>query len=282
MTEESAYFEGTRFARAFGMAMKVLDEQVLSRRANPYAAICSSYSAFDGTRLIRPQSASQKPSALEEFVHDSFRGLVLNPKFACVAAKSALKNLDYRVGLYAEMPTTSESDAAEALAHDLFEFVVEQPSFDGFSTFVASFCEPKVEDEAGFEARLWQTLQILHELDVRPWDRTVSMDPTSPEFSFSFGGRAFYVVGLHPAASRFTRRFAFPTLVFNAHAQFEALRREGKFERVQDVIRARDVALQGAPNPSLAAFGERSEAMQYAGREVDAAWKCPFHARLKK
>jgi len=84
-------------------------------------------------------------------------------------------------------------------------------------------------------------------------------------------------VGLHPGSSRFTRRFAFPTLVFNAHTQFEKLRESGKFERIQDVIRARDKTLQGDLNQNLADYGEASEARQYSGRAVEKDWRCPFH-----
>jgi FPC/CPF motif-containing protein YcgG len=89
---------------------------------------------------------------------------------------------------------------------------------------------------------------------------------------------AFFVVGLHPASSRFARRFAWPTLVFNAHHQFERLRSEGGYARMQEVIRARERKLQGTLNPNLGDFGVRSEARQYSGRPVQEGWRCPFHA----
>ncbi|MBA3796937.1 MAG: YqcI/YcgG family protein, partial [Chloroflexi bacterium] len=41
----------------------------------------------------------------------------------------------------------------------------------------------------------------------------------------------------------------------------------------------REVALQGSINPMLSDFGTRSEARQYAGREVDEEWRCPFTKR---
>jgi FPC/CPF motif-containing protein YcgG len=87
-----------------------------------------------------------------------------------------------------------------------------------------------------------------------------------------------FVVGLHAASSRATRRFAWPTLVFNPHEQFERLRSSGQFDRFQSVIRSADRALDGTTNPMLANFGERSEAAQYSGRQVDEVWRCPFHA----
>ena len=112
------------------------------------------------------------------------------------------------------------------------------------------------------------------------WDPGVSDDPADPRFSFSFAGTALFVIGLHPGASRLARRFPWPALVFNPHRQFERLRRQGRFDRLRDRIRARDAAVQGTINPNLADFGEQSEARQYSGRDTTtAAWTCPFHAR---
>jgi FPC/CPF motif-containing protein YcgG len=65
-------------------------------------------------------------------------------------------------------------------------------------------------------------------------------------------------------------------MVFNVHSQFENLRNEGLFERMQETIRARDLKLQGSLNPNLSDFGKQSEAKQYSGRAVEKEWKCPF------
>ena len=120
----------------------------------------------------------------------------------------------------------------------------------------------------------------MHEFDARrhDWDPTVDDDPRSATFSFSIGGRAWYVIGLHPAASREARRFDSVALVFNPHTQFERLRASGRYELVKRSIRERDVALQGSVNPTLADHGERSEARQYSGRNVPSDWQCPFRS----
>jgi FPC/CPF motif-containing protein YcgG len=119
-------------------------------------------------------------------------------------------------------------------------------------------------------------------MDDAEWDRSVSPDPRDSHFSFSFAGQAFYVIGLHANSSREARRFPWPTLVFNPHEQFERLRTDGKWKRMQQTIRERDTQLQGSINPMLSDFGERSEAPQYSGRAVGEDWqppigKCPFH-----
>jgi FPC/CPF motif-containing protein YcgG len=145
-------------------------------------------------------------------------------------------------------------------------------------TCIALF-DDDVRDELDFERRLWAHLQALHRCDRHDfdWAPGVSSDPESSDFSFSIAGRALFVVGLHPHASRLARRSPVPCIAFNFHDQFQFLRASGKYDKMQQAIRSRDVALQGDVNPMLSRFGEVSEAMQYSGRAVRADWGCPFH-----
>ncbi len=263
------------------MSVHAQSDAGMEKRPNPFggdlALSNSSYAAFRGKRLVRVPSGEPAPTRME-YVHDSFRALVSNTRFSCVGAKAALGTGSYRVGLYERL---GSAEAAAGLARDLFWFVEEQGELGGeFSTFVASFVEPTAADEDAFERLLWEQLRRLHEEDRRyhGWDPSVSADPDDPRFAFSFAGMAFFVVGLHPASSRFARRFAWPTLVFNAHHQFDRLREEGGYERMQEVIRSREIALQGHLNPNLGEFGVLSEARQYSGRPAEENWRCPFHA----
>ena len=240
----------------------------------------SAYAAYREGALTHPLDANAPVRPLEEFVHDGLRALVLNPRFACVAARGAFHRGAYRLGVYGDM---ASAPATCGLARDLYAFTQEQAAMDaggGFSTFLASFTGPCAPDEAAFERLLWAQLQALHDQDCgyHGWDRAVSPDPASADFSFSFAGHAFFVIGLHPAASRWTRRFAWPTLVFNAHTQFERLRQDGRYAPLQKAIRARDTKLQGGINPTLRDFGDGSEARQYSGRAVGSDWRCPFQA----
>ena len=147
-----------------------------------------------------------------------------------------------------------------------------------YATFVAIFERPRELDEIEFESLFWQQLRALHDFDAHrfDWGPHVSSDPMDPHFSFSFGGQALYVIGLHANSSREARRFPWPALVFNPHEQFERLRADGKWKRMQETIRSRDLALQGSINPMLSDFGERSEARQYSGRAVEENWRAPF------
>src|SRR5690606_13013174 len=131
---------------------------------------------------------------------------------------------------------------------------------------------PRTLSEEAFERCLWDRLQSLADKDA--WrgqrsDERVSADPSDPHFSLSFGEEAFFVVGLHPNASRPARRFAHPTMVFNLHDQFEHLRAEGRYEKLRSSILDRDVKLSGSLNPMIARHGTISEARQYSGRAVD-------------
>ncbi len=148
-----------------------------------------------------------------------------------------------------------------------------------FSSFVAVFPVDVPQTEVEFDRCLWQQLQFLsnEEGGSASWDALSSDDPESPDFSFSFAGVAYFVVGLFPESSRMARRFTWPTLIFNPHSVFDRLRSDGNYERMKSMIRERDRALQGDLNPNLADFGESSEARQYSGMKHDESWKCPFH-----
>jgi uncharacterized protein len=208
-------------------------------------------------------------------VHSALRALVLDPEFPCVGSRSALNQGSYRFGMYDEM---NAQEATQRLARDLADFARELPEIEGeFTTFIASFDAPKSMTPEEFEQQLWRQLESLHELDEAPWDETVSSNVDDPRFAFSFGGQAFFVVGLSPMAERWARRFPWPTLAFNPHAQFERLREDGRFEQIRDKVRERDAAIEGEANPNLEDFGDRTEARQYSGRAVDDRWRCPAH-----
>ena len=209
----------------------------------------------------------------------AFKAFVGDSRFPCLGAKGAVQRRGYRIGVHGVL---GSARSAATLASDLSDFLRHSP-VDGaaFTAFVAVFPEHPPGEERAFERRLWIQLQRLHERDPAAggWDPSVSDDPADAHFSFSFAGRAMFVVGLHPRSSRLARRFRWPALVFNPHAQFQRLRAEGRFERLRTRIREREIDLQGSLNPNLADFGESSEARQYSGRETEAEWRCPFHRR---
>ncbi|MFJ9968850.1 guanitoxin biosynthesis heme-dependent pre-guanitoxin N-hydroxylase GntA [Streptomyces avermitilis] len=209
-----------------------------------------------------------------ETIRTRFHEWILNPMYPCLGARSALRAGGYEFNLYGNM---GESADTERLACDLSKFVKGRGSLPGkYKTFVAAFRGPQILDELQYENLFWGQLQKLHRLDRELWDPSVSQDPESVEFDFSFHGYAFFVVGINPASSRTARRFSLPVMVFNGHDQFVSLQREGKWDSFQGAIRQRDIKLQGSVNPNLGHYGVASNALQYSGRRVDSDWSCPF------
>lgn len=245
-------------------------QNVIKRQAGEYYEIENGELQLNGARV----------SSFAAEAHQKLREKILTPEFSCVAAKAAFNTDVYRLGCYAELGT---NDTAVALGNDLARFCEDQDELDSdFTTFIAIFQGPTGVDELAFETALWRQLRALHQQDDLAYSDEVSPDPKNPHFGFSFAGRAFFVVGLHPNSTRLARSFTYPTLVFNAHQQFVKLREAGRWERLQKVIRDREIVLQGSLNPNLANFGEASEARQYSGRAVSQTWQASFPRRAEE
>lgn len=220
------------------------------------------------------KTASQTQS-LSHQIEEEFQDFIINQQHPCIMANTVFATNNYELHIHEKLGTKS---TASKLLKELEEYVANYNFSDNkFQTFIAVFPEEEIVSEIEFENMLWRQLQFIHEKDGTPWDKRVSSDPENNNFSFSIGGRAFYVVGMHTKSSRKARRAPYVTLVFNLHWQFEKLREMGVYHKVRDKIRARDEALQGNINPVLEDFGESSEARQYSGRNVGEKWKCPFH-----
>ncbi len=224
----------------------------------------------------------------------AFRDFVLRPEFPCLGAKAAFNLNSATVEVLDELGAAGVTDHLAAALSNFTRLVgrdsVEPKPRVGtdpgsteslptdYASFIAIFEQPRETSELEFERLLWKQLGLLHERDATrfDWDKSVAADPADPHFSFSFGGQALYVIGLHANSSRDARRFPWPTLVFNPHDQFERLRTDGKWKHMQETIRQRDRQLQGTTNPMLSDFGVESEARQYSGRAVEEEWQAPF------
>lgn len=217
-----------------------------------------------------------------------FLAFVADPAFPCVGSKAALARDAIETCQFGRLGSRS-ADAPLLTALTTFATAIDTAANDPEAeddttvrSFVALFDGPADTDESRFEAMLWSQLQRLHDLDTRRgagWAQDVSRDPDDPRFSFSLAGHPFFVIGLHPGASRQARRFDWPALVFNSHRQFDRLRADGRYAKMQTATRERDTALQGSINPNLADFGTAAETRQYSGRKVEPDWACPFHVR---
>ena len=222
--------------------------------------------------LLSRLAGEQGRDSSADDVTAAVEAMVLHPDYPCLGARSVFNRDRATVVVLDELATP---ESTSALVEALTAFAATTDRSAGFASLVAVFRGASTTDEAQFERRLWQQLGLLHEADDAEWNPDVSPDPADPHFAFSLAGTAYFVVGLHPAASRIARRTPLPTLVFNLHEQFEELRQSERFERMRDTIRRRDQALQGSVNPMVADHGRSSEARQYSGRLVPEGWTAP-------
>lgn len=221
-------------------------------------------------RISAVQTAIEKESLKE-----AFERFVSGTSFPCMGAKSALARGRVTLCLADDI---GAGGSDEKITRELQDFARALEPGSLFVSFAVLFRCRRPLSEEEYERHLWSRLEAMHVIDRADyrWDPQVSSDPESAEFSMSIGGRAFYVVGLHPGASRAARRFENPAIIFNPHSQFEQLRESGCYERLREAILERDERVNGSVNPMLAQHGESPEARQYSGRMVDEAWRCPF------
>ena len=213
-------------------------------------------------------------------IEREFADFVRSSDFPCVGAKSALGRGTLKVVACRSVVSSWDDLRMHDIARTWAEAYKRTPSL--FRSLAFVFDGPGGLTEEDFEEALWARLQSMTDKDE--WrgiaaDPRVSADPDDPHFSLSFGGEAFFVVGLHPSASRPARRFSRPAMVLNLHSQFEELRSSGRYEHLRAAILDRDEKLAGSLNPMLARHGEVSEARQYSGRQVAQNWVCPFNGR---
>ena len=227
---------------------------------------------------IRAPASATRPDLCARFLRR-----VAEPAFSCVGSKAALARGTLRAEAFGPLACPRQAGAVHTALEGFAAALDGRPAADTrVYAFAAIFSGPRAIDEPHFEALLFAFLQRLHGVDRASghrWADDVASDPDHPRFGMSVAGHPFFVIGLHPGASRLARRFEVPVLVFNSHRQFERLRADGRYARMQAATRARDLALQGSINPNLADFGTAPETRQYSGRAVEAGWRCPLHIR---
>ena len=245
-----------------------------------YAQVTSSCYSVNKGDLVCLRGDHAEPDALAVLIHSQFRGTILSPAFPCLGGAGAIRRGDYRFAVYGAL---GSAESAHVCATDLMRFVDETPAEEhSIAAFVAAFHGPLIPTEAAFETALWEQLRGMHERDVTASPGVTTLAAATadegsidPDPGFVFRARDFFVVGLHPASSRWARRFGWATLVFNALTHSDALKRLGKYDRMQETILNRDYRLQGSANPSLP-FSQQS---QFSGRRIGADWRCPVKLR---
>ncbi len=211
-----------------------------------------------------------------KIIKKDFSDFINNKTFPCIGAKTAMaKNqISYMV---AGNILCAQHD--KEICSFLYSFVDGYRRSDNhFHSAAIIFIGPKTITEAGYENAMWQRLQSISDLDALhfAFDKRVSPDINSPLFSFSVKEEALFVVGMHPDSSRAARRFKYPAIVFNPHAQFETLKKTNKYKSLQSVVRKRDIAFSGSINPMLNDHALSPEIAQYSGKNYGNSFTCPL------
>lgn len=215
---------------------------------------------------------------IQDKVCTDFRAKLEDKIFPCVAAKAALVKEQLKVMTAGHMGCPKDD---REILNFIYSFLKGYRTSDKlFHSAVIIFPDTKIYSEEMYEQLFWTRMQALADLDAEQhdYDSRVDMNPDSENFSFSIGGEAFFLIGLHPASSREARRFEYPAIVFNPHAQFEKLRENKQYQKMKNIVRKKDIALSGSINPMLQDFGDASEVYQYTGRKYNSDWKCPYNS----
>lgn len=228
--------------------------------------------------FIPKKSESTRVTDSDEIIR-AFHEFIGQDTYPCVAARAAMRRHHVPCLIATHMACPADD---HRILHFVYEFIAGfRASDEMLHSAAILFRGPNELTEGLFDNMFWQRLQSLADLDAKTFqhDDRVDPDPSSIRFSYSLGGEAFFVIGLHPASSRAARQFKYPAIVFNPHVQFQELRTTDRYEKMKSIVRQRDVAFSGSVNPMLSDFGDKPEPCQYSGKQYERDWKCPLKKR---
>jgi FPC/CPF motif-containing protein YcgG len=212
-------------------------------------------------------------------LQEKYINFILNKNFPCIGAKAALGKKQLHCIVAGNMACPADDKAILDFLYDFTDKYRLSPGH--FHSAAILFDGPEILSEEIFETLLWQRLQALADLDAARfgYDKRVSPDTASPDFSFSLKEEAFFILGMHPFSSRAARRFDHPALIFNPHAQFEEMKKTNKYYMIQQAVRKRDLVFSGSINPMLNDHGKSPETLQYSGKNYKEPLQCPLKIR---
>jgi uncharacterized protein len=215
-------------------------------------------------------------SEAEIIIQNEFVDFIEDKSFPCVGAKTAMAKNQLSCIVVGNIFCTADD---EKIINFLHTFIDKYRTSDNqFHSAAIIFKSPQNITEAAYEIAIWQRLQAISNIDALHYkfDNRVSSNTASPLFSFSIKEEALFVVGMHGANSRDSRRFKYPAIVFNPHAQFEIMKQTNKYKKIQSSIRKRDMALSGSINPMLSDHAVSPEIIQYSGKNYGNSFSCPL------
>ena len=217
---------------------------------------------------------------MEERIVSDYLAFLQQRDYPCIAAKAAVANGHVQCLVIDDMSSPAEDELIVSFLYDFVEYY--RRSVKPYHTAAVIFRLPEIRQERRFDELLWERLAAFRDIDREHYkhDPRVDADPSSAHYSYSLKEEAFFILGLNPMSSRLARRFRYPAIIFNPHAEFEKLRNNHKYESMKTAVRKRDIHFSGSMNPMLKDFGEESEVFQYSGLQYDLTWQCPLKNAL--
>lgn len=206
--------------------------------------------------------------------HAGFKKYVHGREMPCTFGKSVVEKGRYEYLVVDNQ--LSDPSAAAQVCQGLYQFIeqfgiatigqdgrVEPSNFASFDVaFVgASFAS---QQEASYE--LYSLLVNIHTYDESQgygWAPGVSNDPHNTNFQMSVGGHAWFLPLLWPGAYAPSRRAPHVYLPWQSNNLFAALKKAGKYEAAQNLVRANETAVHGFVPGLLGQLGENLEILSY-------------------
>ena len=190
----------------------------------------------------------------------------------CTSGKNIIKkgNYDLEVIDYSLFSKT----AAKQVCNGLYNFISKY-DFDGlynnnlkkcFFSYIAVFPNQKLFEEEEAAESFHNILYNMHLYDKSQgysWSKNVSNNPKSKNFSYSIGSKSFFIRFFHQFGHSKPRQSTTPTLVFNFHELFEALRIKGVYDKIRNKYRKWHIETYGKLPGLLSDFENGLEYPQY-------------------
>lgn len=218
--------------------------------------------------------------------HQDFRDYVGSEGMPCIFGKKAIEKGRYE---YLVVETQmSELVTAQQVCEGLYTFIEQygiarigqddRLSQDNFASFDVSFVNVNFADQTEAANELYTLLVNMHKYDVDhgyAWADGVSRDPHNPSFQMSVGGHAWFLPLLWPQAYAPSRRSPHVYLPWQSNNLFEALRKSGKYNAAQEIVRKEEIRVHGFIPKLLGQLGNNIEILSYLlphEDDVDIVW----------
>ncbi|WP_082711693.1 YqcI/YcgG family protein [Burkholderia singularis] len=200
--------------------------------------------------------------------------------FPCNFAHQVYDGNMLRAAFFEE--NSNEDAMIENLGSVLTKYIETARGLGKITSFLAFFkLDDSLKTVEEYETWFWSILQRLHDSDQKEWPFDIPQNPYDPNWAFSFGGQAFFIVCFTPAhITRKSRYCEKPLIIFQPRWIFDGL--EGDTPAgiaVRQAIRDAVAVYDNMPaSKKLTSYGEGLDWEQYFLPDVNqsAYDKCPM------